>query len=430
MPAFAVIGAQWGDEGKGKVIDFLAARAGVVARYSGGNNAGHTVINDRGTFAFHLVPSGVCWPHTRNIIGNGVVVDPDVLLKEIDDLKRAGLNYKSLAISERAHIVMPYHVQLDILEEKRRGSGALGTTGRGIGPAYIDKVARTGFRMGELLNPEELAMRLPDIVNHKNEILTKIYGAPPIDPAAILSKVQTWAPRLAPYICQVEDLVEEALAKGGNVILEGAQGALLDIDHGTYPYVTSSSPTVGGALTGSGLSPRTFGGVVGVFKAYCTRVGGGPFPTELTDEVGEHIRTKAKEFGATTGRPRRTGWFDGVAARYSARVNGYDSIVVTRLDILDGIDPIRICVAYELDGRRIDRFPLEGGALERCVPVYETLPSWSQSTYGVTREADLPAGARAYVRRIAEVTGAPVAMISTGPRRHETLVLRDILAPG
>jgi adenylosuccinate synthase len=284
--------------------------------------------------------------------------------------------------------------------------------------------------MGELLNSEELATRLPDIVNHKNEILTKIYGAPPIDPAAILSKVQTWAPRLAPYIRQVEDLVEEELGSGGNVILEGAQGALLDIDHGTYPYVTSSSPTVGGALTGSGLSPRSFGGVVGVFKAYCTRVGGGPFPTELTDQVGEHIRNKAKEFGATTGRPRRTGWFDGVAARYSARLNGYDSIVVTRLDILDGIDPIRICVAYELDGRQIDRFPLEGGALERCVPVYETLPSWSQSTYGVTREADLPSGARAYVRRIQELAGVPVNMISTGPKRNETLVLRDVLAPG
>ncbi|MBI2965692.1 MAG: adenylosuccinate synthase [Chloroflexi bacterium] len=426
MPAFAVIGAQWGDEGKGKVIDFLAGNARIVARYSGGNNAGHTVINDAGTFAFHLVPSGVCWPHTQNIIGNGVVVDPDVLLTEIGDLKRAGLNLKGLAISERAHIVMPYHVQLDILEEKRRGAGALGTTGRGIGPAYIDKVARTGFRMGELLNPEEMAVRLPEIVKHKNEILTKIYGAPPIDAGAILSKVQTWAPRLAPYIKQVEDLVEEALSKGENVILEGAQGALLDIDHGTYPYVTSSSPTVGGALTGSGLSPRAFGGVTGVFKAYCTRVGGGPFPTELTGEVGEHIRTKAKEFGATTGRPRRTGWFDAVAGRYSARVNGFDTIVVTRLDILDGIDPIKVCVAYALDGHRIDRFPLEGGSLERCVPIYEKLESWTKSTYGVTREKDLPAAALAYVRRIEELVGVPVSMISTGPRRHETLVLRDI----
>jgi adenylosuccinate synthase len=426
MPAFAVIGAQWGDEGKGKLIDFLAERARVVARYSGGNNAGHTVMNQHGTFAFHLVPSGVCWPHTQNIIGNGVVVDPDVLLKEIDDLRRAGLNLKGLAISERAHIVMPYHVQLDLLEEKRRGAGALGTTGRGIGPAYIDKVARTGFRMGELLNPEELAMRLPEIVNHKNEILTKVYGAAPVDIDSILTKVQTWAPKLAPYIKQVEDLVEEALNRGENVILEGAQGSLLDIDHGTYPYVTSSSSTVGGSLTGLGISPRKFGGVAGVFKAYCTRVGGGPYPTELNDAVGEHIRTKGKEFGATTGRPRRTGWFDAVAGRYSARVNGFDSIIVNKLDILDDLNPVKICVAYELDGRRIDRFPLEGGALDRCVAVYEELEGWKGSTYGVTRVEQLPKQAIAYVKRIEGLVGVPVSIISTGPRRHETIVLKDV----
>jgi len=426
MPAFAVIGAQWGDEGKGKVIDFLAGKASVVARYSGGNNAGHTVINDSGSFGFHLVPSGICWPHTRNIIGNGVVVDPDVLLKEIADLKRAGLNVDGLAISERAHIVMPYHVLLDKLEENRKGAGALGTTGRGIGPAYIDKVARTGIRMGELLNPEELAMRLPDIVNHKNEVLTRIYGASPVSIDTILSKIQAWAPKLAPFIKQVEYIVEDSLTRGENVILEGAQGALLDIDHGTYPYVTSSSPTVGGALTGLGIPPRAFGGVIGVFKAYCTRVGGGPYPTELNNEIGEHIRNKGKEFGVTTGRPRRTGWFDAVAGRYSARVNGFDSIVLTRLDILDGLNPIKICVGYELDGHRIDRFPLEGGALERCVAIYEELEGWPGTTFGITRDRDLPKKAIAYVKRIEALVGAPVEIISTGPKRHETIVVNDI----
>ncbi len=306
MPAFAVIGAQWGDEGKGKIIDFLAERATVVARYSGGNNAGHTVMNEHGTFKFHLIPSGICWPNTANVIGNGVVVDPSVLIEEIDDIEEKGLDASTIVVSDRAHIVMPYHVQLDQLQEARRGNAAIGTTGRGIGPAYLDKVDRSGIRIGELLDMEDLSLRLPEIIERKNEILTKIYGAEPIDIEVIFAQVREWAPRLAPHIRAAEDIVAQALEDGENIIIEGAQGALLDLDHGTYPYVTSSNPTVGGALTGLGLGPRAFGGVAGVFKAYCTRVGAGPFPTEIFGEIADEFRNAGPvgEFGATTGRAR------------------------------------------------------------------------------------------------------------------------------
>ena len=427
MPAYGVIGAQWGDEGKGKIIDFLAADASIVARYSGGNNAGHTVINHLGTFKFHLVPSGICWPHTTNIIGNGVVIDPDVLLGEIANLRAKGLDPSRLVISDRAHLVMPYHIVLDRLEEQRRGKGAIGTTGRGIGPAYLDKVARSGLRAGELLDPEDLMLRLPEIVKFKNEIITKIYGGKPVDTEAIFEKTTRWASELAAYIRPAEDLMSDALAEGENIILEGAQGSLLDLDHGTYPYVTSSNPTVGGALTGLGIGPRSFGGVAGVFKAYCTRVGSGPFPTELKDDVGDHIREKAQEFGTTTGRARRVGWFDAVAGRYSARVNGMDSIIVTRLDILDGFDRIKVCVAYDIDGRRTDRFPIDSVLLDRCKPVYEELPGWKGTTSGLTDPEQLPRGARDYVRRLEELLGIETSLISTGPTREETVVIRPLM---
>ena len=296
MPAYAVIGAQWGDEGKGKIIDFLAENAQVIARYSGGNNAGHTVINDAGTFKLHLVPSGICWPHTMNVIGNGVVVDPDVLLQEINENK---LDPQHLAVSDRAHLIMPYHITLDRLEEERRGNAAIGTTGRGVGPAYVDKVSRQGLRVGELLDPEDLALRLPEIVGFKNEVITKIYGGDPIDLDSVFALTNKWASELAAYIRPVENIVADALESDGNVIVEGAQGALLDLDHGTYPYVTSSNPTVGGTLTGLGMGPRSYGGVAGVFKAYCTRVGAGPFPTELVGEEGDRIREQAGEYGTT-----------------------------------------------------------------------------------------------------------------------------------
>jgi len=425
MPAYAVIGAQWGDEGKGKIIDFLAENAAIIARYSGGNNAGHTVINDAGTFKLHLVPSGICWPHTMNVIGNGVVVDPDVLLKEINE---NNLDPTRLAVSDRAHLIMPYHVVLDRLEEERRGSAALGTTGRGVGPAYVDKVAREGLRVGELLDPEDLALRLPEIVAFKNEIITKIYGGDPIDLDEVFALANKWARELAPYIRPVENLIADVLESDGKVIVEGAQGALLDLDHGTYPYVTSSNPTVGGTLTGLGMGPRAYGGVAGVYKAYCTRVGTGPFPTELHGEEGDRIREQAgDEVGVTTGRARRIGWFDGVAGRYSARVNGFDAMIITKLDILDGWDEIKVCVAYEIDGVRTEQFPIDAAALQRAKPIYESVPGWTESTRAITESDQLNDGARGYIKRLEELVGVPTKILSTGPRREETLVLEDFL---
>jgi adenylosuccinate synthase len=425
MPAYAVIGAQWGDEGKGKIIDFLAEKAAIIARYSGGNNAGHTVINDAGTFKLHLVPSGICWPHTMNVIGNGVVVDPDVLLKEI---RENNLDPSRLAVSDRAHLIMPYHVVLDQLEEAKRGNAAIGTTGRGVGPAYVDKVARQGLRVGELLDPEELALRLPDIVAFKNEIITKIYGGDPVDIDIIFALIRKWSTELAEYIHPVENLVAGAIYNNENVIVEGAQGALLDLDHGTYPYVTSSNPTVGGTLTGLGMGPRSYGGVAGVFKAYCTRVGAGPFPTEIHGEEGDRIREMAGEFGVTTGRARRIGWFDGVAAKYSARVNGFDAMIITRLDTLDGWDEIKICVAYELDGKRTDQFPIDAAMLERAIPIYESLPGWTESTRSITKPSQINDGAQAYLNKLEEVVGVPVKIVSTGPHRDETLVIEDLIS--
>ena len=424
MPAYAVIGAQWGDEGKGKIIDFLAEKAAIIARYSGGNNAGHTVINDAGTFKLHLVPSGICWPHTMNVIGNGVVVDPEVLLKEIGE---NNLDPSRLAVSDRAHLIMPYHVVLDQLEEAKRGNAAIGTTGRGVGPAYVDKVSRQGLRVGELLDPEELALRLPEIVAFKNEIITKIYGGDPINVDDIFALTKKWATELAKYIRPVENLVANAIDNGENVIVEGAQGALLDLDHGTYPYVTSSNPTVGGTLTGLGMGPRSYGGVAGVFKAYCTRVGAGPFPTEIHGEEGDRIREMAGEFGVTTGRARRIGWFDGVAAKYSARVNGFDGLIITRLDTLDGWDEIKICVAYELDGKRTDQFPIDAARLERAKPIYESVPGWTESTRSITKPSQINHGAQVYLNKLEEVIGVPVKIVSTGPHRDETLVIADLI---
>jgi adenylosuccinate synthase len=419
-----VIGGQWGDEGKGKIIDFLAENASAVARYSGGNNAGHTVINDAGTFKLHLVPSGICWPHVTNIIGNGVVVDPDVLLDEISE---NNLTPERLVVSDRAHLIMPYHVKLDQVEEIRRGNDAIGTTGRGVGPAYLDKVNRTGLRAGELLDPQDLALRLPAIVDFKNEVLTKIYGADAVNIDDIYEATRRWAAELGPYIKPAEYFIADALESGQNLILEGAQGALLDLDHGSYPYVTSSNPTVGGALSGVGIGPRAFAGVAGVFKAYTTRVGAGPFPTELHDEVGDRIRTVGKEVGTTTGRLRRTGWFDGVAGRYSAKINGFDALIITKLDILDGFDTVKVCVAYEIDGKRVENFPIDSSLLARSKPIYEELPGWSGTTAGITRAEDVPANAMAYIRFIEDVLGVKASIISSGPRREETVVLKEII---
>ncbi len=428
MPAYAVLGAQWGDEGKGKIIDFLARDANIVARFSGGNNAGHTVMNDKGKFSLHLVPSGIFWPQALSVIGNGVVVDPDVLLDEIENLEKHHINIADrLMLSERAHLIMPYHIALDKLADAARGREAIGTTGKGIGPAYSDKAARTGIRVADLTDVEGLLPKLEGILKQANTLITHLYGGKALSLEEVFDKCRRWAQRLAPLIGPVEATVHEALESGRNVLLEGAQGALLDLDHGTYPFVTSSNPTIGGACVGLGIHPRHISGVIGVFKAYCTRVGGGPFPTELFDKTGETIRELAQEFGTTTGRPRRVGWFDAVAARYSSKINGYTSAVLTRLDVLDGFDPVRICTAYELDGEVIYNMPGSVSDLKRCKPIYEDHTGWQSPTASATKLEDLPKEARAYIDRLEELVGCTIDIISTGPRRHETIMVRPVL---
>ena len=430
MPAYAILGAQWGDEGKGKIIDYLSQRANIVARFSGGNNAGHTVINDMGDFSLHLVPCGVFSKSVTNVIGNGVVVDPDVLIEEMQALEKAGIDIsQSLMVSERAHLIMPYHVMLDTLAENRRGKQAIGTTGKGIGPAYSDKTLRTGIRAADILDLENLKVRLESVLPYTNAILEKIYAVEPVTTESILEKAANWKNRLGSFIKPVGRYVNDVLDDDGTVVLEGAQGILLDLDHGTYPFVTSSSPTIGGAITGLAIQPRHITSVLGIFKAYNTRVGSGPFPTELFDDVGESIRTVAREFGTTTGRPRRIGWFDGVLARYSNRVNGYTSAVVTRLDVLDHIDSIKVCVGYKLGTDILDEPPGGGAALEKCSPIYETLEGWDIPTAGISDLSNLPTNARVYIDRLENLIGCPIDIISTGPHRDQTIMVKDILTP-
>ena len=427
MPAYAVIGGQWGDEGKGKVIDYLAGQCDSVVRYAGGNNAGHTVVNERGEFQLHLVPSGICWPGVTGIIGNGVVVNPDVLLGEIDGLQERGIDTSRLFVSDRAHVIMPYHILLDELQEKARGRGAIGTTGQGIGPAYVDKVSRDGIRVGDLLDSKHLPEKVRNAVAMKNRVIAGVYGSEPMDGDQVLARCQAWAKQLEPQVCATEQMVQDLLDQGKRVLLEGAQGTLLDIDHGSYPYVTSSSPSIGGAVTGLGINPQSIKGVVGVFKAYSTRVGGGPMPTEMLGQAGDELREKAHEYGTTTGRARRVGWFDAVAGKYSRQVNGYTGMVLTRLDILDGMDEVKICVGYQVDGAELGRFPANTTLLERCEPIYETMPGWQEPTASVTEVEQLPANALAYVRRIEELVGCEAQIISTGPSRDETIAIDRVI---
>ena len=427
MPAYAVIGGQWGDEGKGKVIDYLAGRSDCVVRYAGGNNAGHTVVNDQGEFQLHLVPSGICWPKVTGIIGNGVVVNPDVLLSEMDGLQRQGIATDRLFVSDRAHLIMPYHLLLDRLQEQARGHAAIGTTGQGIGPAYVDKASRDGIRVGDLLDSKRLPEQVHAAVALKNRLITAVFAGEPLDPDAVLAKCRHWAERLRPVVRPTEQLVQDLLEQGKRVILEGAQGTLLDVDHGSYPYVTSSSPSIGGAITGLGINPRTIKGVIGVFKAYSTRVGGGPMPTEMLGPAGDDLREKAHEYGTTTGRARRVGWFDAVAARYSQRINGFTGLVLTRLDILDGMDEVKICVGYQADGQPVDRFPANTALLERCQPVYEKMPGWPEPTASATHAEQLPPNALAYVRRLEALVGCRAQLISTGPSRDETIAITPVI---
>jgi adenylosuccinate synthase len=427
MPVIAIIGAQWGDEGKGKVVDMLAQKARVVVRFSGGDNAGHTVVNPSGEFRLHLVPSGIFSPEVVCLIGNGVVINPEVLIGEIEQLNKRGVDTSRLFISDRANLIMPYHLLLDGLEEESRGGKAIGTTRKGIGPTFADKVARLGIRTGDLLDKEALYDRLHSIIDYKNVILTKVYGSKPLSLDEVYAQYCQYGERLAPYIRETAVVLEEALGRGELVILEGAQGTLLDPDFGTYPYGTSSSSVAGQGCIGAGIGPTRVNAVYGVFKAYCTRVGAGPLPTELEDETGDLIRERAHEYGTTTGRPRRCGWFDGVAARYSARVNGFTGAVITRLDILDVLPSLKICVGYELDGQRIDYFPASVAALAKCQPVYEELAGWQAPTTDIRGYDQLPLEARQYISRLEELISCPVSLICVGPEREQAIFKTPIL---
>jgi adenylosuccinate synthase len=427
MPVIAVVGAQWGDEGKGKVVDMLAQQARMVVRFSGGDNAGHSVVNPHGSFKLHLIPSGIFNPAVACLIGNGVVINPKVLIGEMDNLNERGVTTDNLFISDRAHLIMPYHLLLDGLEEEARAGKAIGTTLKGVGPAFTDKAARLGIRAGDLLDRKALRERLSSILDYKNTILTKVYGAKALSLDEVYDQYCQYGDRLASHIGETTIMLDEAVNKGDMVILEGAQGALLDPDFGTYPYTTSSSPLAAGACLGAGLGPVRLDRAVGVYKAYCTRVGGGPFPTELHDETGDMIRERAHEYGTTTGRARRCGWLDAVAARFSSRVNGLTGAAITRLDILDILPSLKICVAYELDGKRIDYFPGSITALARCKPVYEELPGWQTDTTAIRRFDQLPEAARNYVSKIEELIACPVNLLSVGPEREQTIEKTPIL---
>lgn len=427
MPVIAIIGAQWGDEGKGKVVDFLAEKAHVVVRFSGGDNAGHTVVNPKGEFGLHLVPSGIFSPRATCIIGNGVVINPRVLIDEIDNLNKRGVATSRLFISDRAHLIMPYHILLDGLEEEARGGKAIGTTRKGIGPAFSDKAARLGIRTGDLLDKELLLERLRAVLDYKNAILTKVYGLNPLSLEEVYTQYCQYGERLAPYIRDTTVMLEEALDRNELVLMEGAQGTLLDPDFGTYPYTTSSSPLAAGSCLGTGLSPTRITHILGVFKAYCSRVGSGPMPTELKEEMGNWIRERAHEYGTTTGRPRRCGWFDGVAARFSHRINGFTSAAITRLDVFDTLPKLKICVGYRLDGEIINYFPANAAVLERCQPVYEELPGWQTTTSNIRKFDQLPPQARQYIARLQELISCPASLISVGQEREQAIMVRQLL---
>jgi adenylosuccinate synthase len=426
MSTVVLVGAQWGDEGKGKVTDFLAEKADLVVRYQGGNNAGHTVVVGDREFKLHLIPSGILYPEKICVIGSGMVIDPGVLLQEMEALKNKGISIDNLRISDRAHVIFPYHQRLDQVEEERRGDNKIGTTVRGIGPAYMDKSARAGIRMVDLLDPDEFASLLEVNIEEKNHLLTKVYGMKALDYSSILAEYRGYAENLARYVADDSLLINEAFKKGQNVLFEGAQGTLLDIDHGTYPYVTSSHPTAGGACLGAGVGPTKIDRVIGVAKAYTTRVGEGPFATELEDDTGAYIRTQGGEFGTTTGRPRRCGWFDGVVARYAVRINGLDYLAITKLDVLSGLEKVKICTGYNYRGRVIEEFPASLRVLEECVPVYEEFDGWQDDITSAKTLSDLPISARRYLERISEAAGVPIALIGVGSRRSQTILTTEL----
>ena len=421
----AVLGAQWGDEGKGKIVDLLTPRFDIVARYQGGHNAGHTVYVDGIKFVLRLIPSGILHPGVVCIIGNGVVVDPQALFAEVDELAKYGISVDGrLFVSDKAHLILPYHRDLDLLSEARRGERKIGTTSRGIGPAYEDKIARRGIRVGDLADPKGLEQSIRDNVSARNRLVHDST----MEWEPVLAQVLEIGTRLMPTVRDASLLLSEAFAAGKSVLFEGAQGTLLDIDHGTYPYVTSSNASIGGVCTGLGIGPRAISGVMGVVKAYTTRVGEGPLPTELHDEMGARLRDNGNEYGAVTGRPRRCGWYDAVAVRYGVRVNGLDALALTKMDVLDGLDTVQICTAYRCGDRTITEFPSDVGKLAACVPVYESLPGWAEPTRSIRRFDDLPENAKRYIKRLEDVSGAPAVLVSTGSERHDTILRNDLLA--
>ena len=426
MKAAVVVGAQWGDEGKAKVIDYLTERADIIARFQGGANAGHTVVVEGRKFVFHLVPSGVLYPDKICVIGNGVVVDPLALLDEIEQIRQRGIETEGrVLLSSKAHLILPVHKALDGAMERSKGERSIGTTGRGIGPAYSEKAQRGGIQAAELLDVGRLRERLVAVLERGNRLLERVFGEEGVEIDEVLERYSDAAGRLASSIRDTSRLLDEAMRAGHRVLLEGAQGTMLDIDHGTYPFVTSSNPTAGGACRGTGIGPSRVGRVVGIAKAYATRVGHGPFPTELEGEMGERLRDWGGEYGATTGRPRRCGWFDAVALRYAARVNGLDELAVTKLDVLDRVDEIAVCTGYRIDGRELDDVPLRSDEWEGIEPIYEWLPGWKSETSGLRKLEELPGRARAYLERIGALTGVPVGLVSVGPDRAQTLRTAD-----
>ena len=427
MPAIVLLGAQWGDEGKGKATDLLGDKVKYVVRYEGGNNAGHTVVIGDQKYALHLLPSGILSPNCIPVIGNGVVIDPAVLLEEIKGLNERGVDTSRLKISTNAHLITPYHRTIDKVTERFLGNSKIGTTGRGIGPAYADKINRIGIRVQDLFDPSILKQKLEGALRDKNQVLIKVFNRKGIEVDEVLKEYLDYAEALSQYVTDTSLLLNKALDNGDVVLLEGSQGTLLDVEHGTYPFVTSSNPTAGGAATGSGIGPTKISKVIGIVKAYTTRVGSGPFPTELFDEDGERLRTIGGEFGTTTGRSRRCGWYDSLIARYAVRINGLTDLFLTKLDVLTGWEKIPVCVAYEIDGKKVDELPSSQTDFHHAKPIYEFLPGWSEDISGAKTLKDLPANARAYVQYLESISGAPISAIGVGPGRDQTIVVKDLI---
>ncbi len=427
MSVTVVVGGQWGDEGKGKIVDLLSSRAEIVARYQGGANAGHSIVLKDERYVLHLIPSGILHPHTICVIGNGVVLDPEVLFQEIDFLASKGINVAGrLLISHRAHLIMPYHKLLDQAQEDQSALEKIGTTGRGIGPAYVDKVNRFGIRIVDLLDQDTLIHKIQLNIAQKNQILEKIYQRERLDAEMIMQQYLSFDKKMDSFITDTSIFLDDAIRNNKKILVEGAQGTFLDIDFGTYPYVTSSSPIAGGACIGLGIGPTRINKVIGIVKAYTTRVGHGPFPTEFPEQMSQQMRELGEEFGATTGRPRRCGWFDAVMAKYATRINGFDCLALTKLDVLDTLDEIQICVAYQLGQKRITNFPADVKTLEQCVPEYISIPGWCISTRNVRAYHDLPANAKRYIELLESITGVPIGIISVGPDREQTIFKHEI----